>query len=89
MSNDIAARRPVRVLHVLKYYRPAFTGEGVFLERSSAVMQELAPDVEHELLVTHTPAPPDPDAEAACSTLRRVIYLSGRPLRARYRALRR
>ena len=35
-----------RVLHVLKYYRPAFTGEGVFLERSSAVMGEVAPEVE-------------------------------------------
>jgi glycosyltransferase involved in cell wall biosynthesis len=52
----------------------------VFLERSSAVMQEIAPEVEHELLVTHTPAPGDPAAEAACSTLRRVIYLSHRPL---------
>lgn len=82
MSTDIAARRPVRVLHVLKYYRPAFTGEGVFLERSSAVMQELAPEVEHELLVTHTPAPADPDAGAACSTLRRVTYLCDRPLGA-------
>lgn len=82
MSGHAPARRPARVLHILKYYRPAFTGEGVFLERSSAVMQELAPDVEHELLVTHTPAPADPSAEAACSTLRRVTYLSRRPLGA-------
>ncbi|MBO1076767.1 glycosyltransferase [Roseomonas marmotae] len=67
-----------RVLHVLKYYRPTFTGEGVFLERSSAVMQELAPDVEHELVVTHTPRPPQP--VAACSTLRRVSYITGRRL---------
>ncbi|OYW09292.1 MAG: hypothetical protein B7Z53_03210, partial [Rhodospirillales bacterium 12-71-4] len=68
------------MLHVLKYYRPAFTGEGVFLERSSAVMQELAPDVGHDLLVTHTPRPAqDP---AACSTLARVIYLADRPLGA-------
>ena len=63
-----------RVLHVLKYYRPNFTGEGVFLERSSAVMQELAPGVEHDLLVTHTTRPAEP--AAACTTLRRVIYLS-------------
>jgi glycosyltransferase involved in cell wall biosynthesis len=62
-----------RVLHVLKYYRPNFTGEGVFLERSSAVMQELAPRVEHDLLVTHTPRPTEP--ASACTTLRRVVYL--------------
>jgi glycosyltransferase involved in cell wall biosynthesis len=67
-----------RVLHVLKYFRPNFTGEGVFLERSSAVMQELAPEVEHDLLVTETPAPAEPSA--ACATLRRVVYLSPRPL---------
>ncbi|WP_207537002.1 glycosyltransferase [Sabulicella rubraurantiaca] len=46
-----------RVLHVLKLFRPDFTGEGVFLERCSAVMREIAPGVEHELLVTHTPRP--------------------------------
>lgn len=68
-----------RVLHVLKYYRPAFTGEGVFLERSSAVMQEIAPTVEHELLVTHTPEPVNAGEGAACSTLNRVIYLTHRP----------
>lgn len=72
--------RPRRVLHLLKYYRPAFTGEGVFLERSSAVMQELAPDVEHELLVTHTPRPDDPGESAACSTLTRVAYLTAGPI---------
>jgi len=70
--------KPRRVLHVLKYYRPAFTGEGVFLERSSAVMDEIAPHVEHDLLVTHTPRPEEP--QAACSTLRRVTHLSGGPL---------
>lgn len=69
-----------RVLHVLKYYRPAFTGEGVFLERSSAVMQELARDVEHELLVTHTPRPDDPLESAFCSTLTRVSYLTTGPV---------
>ncbi|WP_421994081.1 glycosyltransferase [Roseococcus sp.] len=65
---------PRRVLHVLKYYRPSFTGEGVFLERSSAVMQEIAPGTVHDLLVTHTPRPDEP--AAACTTLNQVIYLS-------------
>lgn len=79
-------RGPRRVLHVLKYYRPAFTGEGVFLERSSAVMQEIAPEVGHDLLVTHTPRPArDP---AACSTLGRTVYLSDRPLGTLARQLR-
>jgi len=75
-----------RVLHVLKYYRPAFTGEGVFLERSSAVMDEIAPSVAHDLLVTHTPRPEEP--QAACSTLRRVIHLSERDMPAWQRHLR-
>ena len=75
-----------RVLHVLKLYRPDFTGEGVFLERSSAVMQELAAGVEHELLVTHTPRPPE--FVAACSTLRRVSHLTNAPVSALGRAVR-
>ncbi|MGG5886966.1 glycosyltransferase [Falsiroseomonas sp. HC035] len=76
MNSPIPPRRG-RVLHVLKYYRPAFTGEGVFLERSSAVMQEIAPGVAHDLLVTHTPRPAE---LVPVSTLERVIYLSARPL---------
>lgn len=68
--------RRVRVLHVLKYYRPTFTGEGVFLERCAGVMQELAPSVEHELLVTHTPAPRDLSVSAASSSLLAVHYLT-------------
>ncbi|PWS34245.1 hypothetical protein DFH01_26855 [Falsiroseomonas bella] len=82
MTDSSGKRRPAGVLHILKYYRPEFTGEGVFLERSSAVMQEIAPTVAHELLVTHTPAPADPDAASACSTLRRVTYLSRGTFRA-------
>ena len=66
-----------RVLHVLKYYRPDFTGEGVFLERSSAAMQVLAPDVEHDVLVTVTPKPDRPPP--VCSTLANVFYLTDKP----------
>jgi glycosyltransferase involved in cell wall biosynthesis len=76
MNSPTPPRRR-RVLHVLKYYRPTFTGEGVFLERSSAVMQEIAPGVAHDLLVTHTPRPAQP---VPVSTLERVIYLSPRPV---------
>ncbi|EHL96342.1 glycosyltransferase, group 1 family protein [Acetobacteraceae bacterium AT-5844] len=65
-----------RILHILKYYRPHFAGEGVFLERSSAVMQELAPEIEHDLLVTNTPRPAEPPS--VCSTLRHVFYLTSK-----------
>ena len=75
MTNHPAVSR--RVLHVQKRYRPVFTGEGVFLERSSAVMQEIAGTVTHELLVTHTPRPAAP--VAFCSTLARVAYLNDGP----------
>ena len=71
-----------RVLHVMKFYRPDFTGEGVFLERSSAVMQELAGQVEHDLLVTHTHRPKEPGVAAVCSTLRRVVHLTRGPVSA-------
>lgn len=47
----------VRVLHVYKYFRPRFTGEGVFLERLAPVFANLRPDVIHEVLVTGTPSP--------------------------------
>ncbi len=80
IRRPMRARRPRRVLHLLKRYRPDFTGEGVFLERSSAVMQELAPGVEHDLLVTHTPRPAEPSDVAACSTLARVVHLTTGPV---------
>lgn len=70
---------PIRILHVLKFYRPEFTGEGVFLERCSAVMQEQAPEVAHDLLVTRTPGETVQPQDAASSTLARVIYLQPRP----------
>jgi glycosyltransferase involved in cell wall biosynthesis len=71
-------RPPARVLHVLKYYRPQFSGEGVFMERCTSFMQMLAPEVEHELLVTVTPEPAE--LPKTCSTLGRITYLSRRPL---------
>lgn len=74
------SKPPRRVLHLLKHYRPDFTGEGVFLERCSAVMQELAPGVEHDLLVTHTPRPAKPSETATCSTLARVVHLTSAPI---------
>lgn len=41
-------------------------------------MQMIAPDIEHDLLVTVTPRPVE--LPAACSTLRRIDYLTRRPV---------
>ncbi len=73
-------RRRARVLHVLKFYRPDFTGEGIFLERCSAAMSALDPAVEHDLLVTQTPPPAVP--APVWGMLSRLIYLSPRRLPA-------
>ena len=72
-SDPSAQLAPGRVLHVLKVFRPDFSGEGVFLERSSAVMHALAPQVAHEVLVTVTPA--SAGGSTTASTLARVHYL--------------
>jgi len=73
---EAGAKPARRVLHLLKFYRPDFTGEGVFLERSSAVMQEIAPSVAHELVVLDTPRPPGGTPPALCSSLAKVTYLA-------------
>ena len=63
-----------RVLHVLKHFRPAFTGEGIFIERVTPVMDVLRTDVAHDMLATETPDPGP--IMPACSTLRRITYLT-------------
>jgi glycosyltransferase involved in cell wall biosynthesis len=75
-ATEPRAKPARRVLHILKFYRPDFSGEGVFLERSSAVMQEIAPSVTHELVVLDTPRPAADNPPALCSTLARVTYLA-------------
>jgi glycosyltransferase involved in cell wall biosynthesis len=67
-----------RVLHVLKHFRPTFTGMGIFAERITPVMDVLAPGIAHDMLATETPEPAG--LVPAASTLRRVIYLSRGPL---------
>jgi glycosyltransferase involved in cell wall biosynthesis len=47
------------VLHVFKYFRPRFTGEGIFVERLAPVFGALRPDVMHEIAVTATARPND------------------------------
>ena len=62
-----------RVLHVLKFFRPQFTGEGVFVERLSPVLDVLRRDIHHDMLATLTPDPDTP--YTARSTLKDVAYL--------------
>ncbi len=69
----------LRVLHVLKYFRPDFTGEGVFLERMTPVLDVIDASVEHELLVTLTPRPRRDEPVSA--SLQRVHYLTSRAVR--------
>ncbi len=63
-----------RVLHVFKYFRPQFTGEGIFVERLAPYFARLRPDLAHDVAVTATPAPADPVVPAHLSD---VHYLSG------------
>ena len=66
-----------RVLHILKHFRPTFTGEGIFTERLTPAMDVLAPDVEHEVLAVATPDPAEWCPVHAA--FRRVVYLTKRP----------
>lgn len=67
--------KPARVLHVFKYFRPRFTGEGVFVERLAPVFARLRPDLRHEVLVLATP---DPGRPMELPGLDAVHYLSQR-----------
>jgi glycosyltransferase involved in cell wall biosynthesis len=60
------------VLHVLKVFRPTFTGAGIFLERIAPVFATLAPGIRHDLLVVDTPRPAHPETASAIGN---VVYL--------------
>jgi glycosyltransferase involved in cell wall biosynthesis len=63
-----------RVLHVFKYFRPQFTGEGIFTERLAHAFAHLRPDVAHDVAVTATRAPAGTKPPEHLSA---VHYLSG------------
>src|ERR1700680_2850850 len=63
-----------RVLHVLKRFRPDFTGEGIFLERLTPVMNVIDAEVEHDVLAVVTPRPRA--AVAIPGSLQRIYYLT-------------
>jgi glycosyltransferase involved in cell wall biosynthesis len=68
----------VRVLHVLKVYRPDFSGEGVFLERCAPHFESRATHVRHDLLVTVTPGPAE--IAGGVQGLDRICHLVRRSL---------
>ena len=78
-----------RVLHVLKIFRPDFTGAGIFLERATLIFEKIAPGVAHNLLVVDTLRPST--AVRADSRLREIFYLldtQTTPWRAEFALLR-
>lgn len=62
----------MRVLHVFRYFRPHFTGEGVFTERLVRELRAQHSDMVHDILVVTTPAPAEP---LALPQFGRCIYL--------------
>lgn len=68
MSNECR-----RVLHVNRLFRPDFTGEGIFIEKLSPVMDLLDNNVRHDLLALDTQG--DNDNYYHCSSVERVFYL--------------
>jgi glycosyltransferase involved in cell wall biosynthesis len=57
MSAERTEPEQVRILHVFRFFRPKFTGEGIFLERLAPHFGRARPDVIHDVLVTVTPEP--------------------------------
>lgn len=58
-----------RVLHVYRYFRPKFTGEGIFLERLAPYFATLRSDIVHDVLVTVTARPNQPPTLRALGTV--------------------
>ena len=61
MSGEMTqpAARQTRILHVFRFFRPKFTGEGIFVERLAPHFARARPDVIHDVAVTVTPEPKD------------------------------
>jgi len=57
MSGEMTERRQIRILHVFRFFRPKFTGEGIFVERLAPHFALARPDVIHDVAVTVTPEP--------------------------------
>jgi glycosyltransferase involved in cell wall biosynthesis len=65
----------IRVLHVFSYFRPDFTGEGVYLENLAAHLQNWS--ISSDVVAAVTPSPPSPHTVAAL----RSVKLFGSPRR--------
>ena len=57
MSGEMTESRQIRILHVFRFFRPKFTGEGIFVERLAPHFAKARPDVIHDVAVTVTPEP--------------------------------
>src|SRR6185312_17103043 len=57
MSGKMTEPRQIRILHVFRFFRPKFTGEGIFVERLAPHFALARPDVIHDVAVTVTPEP--------------------------------
>ncbi len=62
-----------RVLHVNRVFRPDFSGEGIFIEKLSPVMDLLDNNVRHDLLALDTQG--SNDDYYHCSSVEKVFYL--------------
>lgn len=61
------------VLHIIKYFRPDFTGEGTFIERLTPSMVLLEKNIHHDVLVTLTSNPKRNIRKK--SNLRNIFYI--------------
>ena len=73
MSGEMTERRQIRILHVFRFFRPKFTGEGIFVERLAPHFALARPDVIHDVAVTVTP---EPKGGMTLPHLREVHYLA-------------
>ncbi len=67
---------PMRVLHVLKYAHPGFSGESVFTDRLTLQLKKVAPDINHDMLATLTSTSDFDDQDATNGIDKRFFLLS-------------
>ena len=65
--------RQIRILHVFRFFRPKFTGEGIFVERLAPHFAKARPDVIHDVAVTVTL---EPEGGLSVPHLGEVHYLA-------------
>lgn len=69
-------RGRTKVLHVLSYFRPDFTGGGIRLERQWSAMKTISENITHDALVVYTRRPTNPIDKI--DGINKLFYLSRR-----------